>query len=157
MKQLFCKKWTSYSWFDQGIDEPTLVRNNENNDFDNQFLSTISQVTLTWEPTDVNHAVSKAYVDSLTENVGSRQDMSTVFSDQGNEFDNNNLTILDSIRVNRNRFLDDELSKEHMLMYKIILKFQLETIFSMLQHVVEKQILDITIFKIANAFGYLLE
>ena len=54
---------------------------------DSIFLNStlISQKTIKELPT-------KSYVDSLHENSGNRQDLSTVFNDQDNEFDKNKIT-----------------------------------------------------------------
>ena len=88
------------------------MRNNKNNDLNNHSLSNISHITINYEPIDDNHIVHKAYVDSLSENERSRRDLSRVFNDQDNEFDNNRPKNLDSITVNRNPTLDDKLSNK---------------------------------------------
>ena len=72
------------------------------------FFSNLSHITLNWEPTDDNHAVSKSSVGSLSENDRNRRDMSIVFNDQYIEFDINKLTILDSITVNLNPTSDND-------------------------------------------------
>ena len=41
-----------------------------------------------------------------------KRDLSSVFNDQDNEFDNNKLTNLDSVTVNRNPNLDNELASK---------------------------------------------
>ena len=56
---------------------------------------------------------TKSYVDSLHEINRDRRDLSSVFNDQDSEFDNNKLTNLDSITVNRNPNLDNELSNKN--------------------------------------------
>ena len=43
-----------------------------------------------------------SYVNNLHEINRNRRDLSSVFNDQDNEFDNNKLTNLDSVTVNRN-------------------------------------------------------
>ena len=53
---------------------------------------------------------TKSYVDSLHEINRNRRDLSSVFNDQDNEFDNNKLTNLDSVTVNRNPSSENELS-----------------------------------------------
>ena len=63
----------------------------------------------------------KPYVDSLHESSINRPDLSSVFSDQDNEFDNNKLTNLDTVTFNKkptsenelstNKYIDDELDK----------------------------------------------
>ena len=62
----------------------------------------------------VDNAISDviSYVDNLHEINRNRRDLSSVFNDQGNEFDNNKLTNLDSVTVNRNPDLDDELANK---------------------------------------------
>ena len=55
---------------------------------------------------------TKSYVDSLHEINRDRRDLSSAFNDQDNEFDNNKLTNLDSITVNRDPNLDHELSNK---------------------------------------------
>ena len=55
---------------------------------------------------------TKAYIDSLREHSRNRRDLSTVFYDQDNEFQNNKLTILGSFTVNRNPIMDNEVSNE---------------------------------------------
>ena len=54
----------------------------------------------------------KEYVDRLHESSRNRRDLSSVFNDQDNEFDNNKLTNLDSVTVNRNSNLDNELANK---------------------------------------------
>ena len=53
---------------------------------------------------------TKSYVDSLHESSRNRRDLSSVYNDQGKEFDNNKLTSLDSVTVNGNPRSDKELS-----------------------------------------------
>ena len=63
-------------------------------------------------PRTIIELPTKSYVDSLHEINRDRRDLSSVFNDQDNEFDNNNLTNLDSITVNRDPNLDNELSNK---------------------------------------------
>ena len=65
------------------------------------------------------------YVDNLHEINRDTRDLSSVFNDQDNEFDDNKLTDLDSVTVNRDpssdnelankKFIDDELDKSTVL------------------------------------------
>ena len=71
--------------------------------------SIIPNSTLT-SPKTVKELPTKSYVDSLHESSRDTRDLSSVFNDQDNEFDNNKLPNLDSIRVNRDLNLDNELS-----------------------------------------------
>ena len=70
------------------------MKNNKNNDFDNQSFSKFLKRTQKAEPTDDHHAATKSYVDSLPESGRNRQDFSTVFNDQVNDFDKNKLSNL---------------------------------------------------------------
>ena len=67
--------------------------------------------TLT-SPKTILEMPTKSYVDSLHETSRNRRDLSSVFNDPGNEFDNNYITKLDSVVVNRNPSLDNELSNK---------------------------------------------
>ena len=70
---------------------------------------------------------TKSSVDSLHEFNRNRRDLSSVFNDQDNEFDNNKLTNLDSVTVNRNpssdnefsnkRYVDDSIKKRTLLRF----------------------------------------
>ena len=44
-------------------------------------MSNLSQTTLNSEPTSDNHAVTKSYIDSLSENNSSRRDSATKLND----------------------------------------------------------------------------
>ena len=52
------------------------------------------------------------YVNGLHEINRNKRDLSSVFNDQDNEFDNIKLTNLDGVTVNRDPNLDNELSKK---------------------------------------------
>ena len=67
-------------------------------------------------PKTILELPTKSYVDSLDESSRNRRDLSSVFNDQDNEFDNNKLTNLDSTTVNRNPSLDNELANKNILM-----------------------------------------
>ena len=53
-----------------------------------------------------------SYVDNLQEINRNRRDLSSVFNDQDNELHNNKLANLDSVTVNRNPNLDNELANK---------------------------------------------
>ena len=53
---------------------------------------------------------TKSYVDSLHESSRNRQDLSSVINDQHTEFENIEITILDSISIKKNPILDKEVS-----------------------------------------------
>ena len=73
--------------------------------------SLILNSTLT-SPKTIIESPTKSYVDSLHEINRNRRDLSSVFNDQDNEFDNNKLTNLDSILVNRDPSSDKELANK---------------------------------------------
>ena len=54
-----------------------------------------------------------SYADILHEINRNRRDLTSVFNDQDNKFDDNKLTKLDSVTVNRNPSADDELSNKN--------------------------------------------
>ena len=68
-----------------------------------------------------------SFIDGLHEINRNRRDLSSVFNDQDNEFDNNKLTNSDSVTVSRNptsdnelankNHIDDELDKNTVLRY----------------------------------------
>ena len=55
---------------------------------------------------------TKPYVDSLHESSRNRRDISLVFNDQDNDFYDIELTKLDSITVNKNPTLNEEVSNK---------------------------------------------
>ena len=66
-------------------------------------------------PKTIIELPTKSYVDSLHENGRNRRDLSSVFNDQDNEFDNNKLNNLDSITDNRNPKSDNELANNYYI------------------------------------------
>ena len=64
-------------------------------------------------PRTIIEKPTKSCVDSLHESSRNRRDLSSEFNDQDNEFDNNKLTNLDSVTVNRNPSSDNELSSKN--------------------------------------------
>ena len=113
----------------------------------------------------------ESYVDSLHENSRKKRDLSPVFDDQDNEFDNNKLTNLDSVSVNRNpssdkelvnkKYLDDQLDKSAVLRFKKTLENYLKIYVGSDTYNLTKydiiQITDTTIIKYPNTGGYLLQ
>ena len=93
-----------------GVDESPLLRSDpeEKLKLDEQG-SLVLNSTLTSTKTIIE-LPTKSYVDSLHEINRNRRDLSSVFNDQDNEIDKNELTNLDSITVNRNPNLDNELA-----------------------------------------------
>ena len=91
------------------VDETFLLRLDPKGKIHHGKLDSIFVNSSITSPSIVTELPTKSYVDSLHEINRDRRDLSSVFNDQDSEFDNNNLTILDSITVNRNPNLDNEL------------------------------------------------
>ena len=122
-------------------------------------------------PKTIIEVATKSYVDSLHEINRNRQDLSSVFNDPNNEFENNKLTNLDSVSVNRNpdsdkelvnkKYLDNELDKNTVLRFnqtlENYLKVSVENDTYNLTKYDKIQITDITINKNPNTGGYLLQ
>ena len=112
-----------------------------------------------------------SYVNNLHEINRNKRDLSSEFNDQDNEFDNNKLTNLDSITVNRNpnldnelankKYIDDGLDKNTVLRFNQTLQNYLKVSFGNDTYNLAKydkiQITDTTIIKYPNTGGYLLQ
>ena len=111
------------NYVDNKFNDSSIIKNTDHADFNNKFLDNVRMITINelpkW-PNDltpkiyVDNALSdvKSYIDNLHEINRDRRDLSSVFNDQDNEFDNNKLTNLDSITINRDPNLDNELSNK---------------------------------------------
>ena len=107
---------------DNSIDEPSLVRNNRNNDFGYYNLTNINSITLNTQAVNDNEVITKPYVDQFyQQNERSRRDTGLSFyneevdpvkNNQVNDFNDNKLTNLDSITVIRHPTQDTDLSNE---------------------------------------------
>ena len=94
------------------VDETSLLRLDPKGKIHHGKLDAIFVNSSITSPRIVMELPTKSYVDSLHEINRDRRDLSSVFNDQDSEFDNNKLTNLDSITVNRNPNLDNELSNK---------------------------------------------
>ena len=107
---------------DNAIDEEFLVRNNQDNDFNKNNLTNINSFTLKEQAENDNEVITKAYVDHFhNDNERNRRDLGLSFyneevdlikNTQENDFNDNKLTNIDSITVNRNPTPDDEVSNK---------------------------------------------
>ena len=79
----FHSQLTAKLYVDNAIDEPSLVGNNQDNDF-NKFNKTYkNNTTLNTRAFNDNQVITKAYVDQFhQENERSRRDLSKDFSDE---------------------------------------------------------------------------
>ena len=92
-------------YVEKAIDQPTLMRNNQNNDFNNYNLTNKNSNTLNTQAVKDNQVITKAYVDQFhQENERSRRQLGIGFYDesgdliknnQDNDFNDNKLTNLD--------------------------------------------------------------
>ena len=94
------------------VDEKSLLRLDPKGKIHYGKLDSIFVNSSITSPRTIIELPTKSYVDSLHEINRDRRDLTSVFNDQDNEFDNNKLTNLDSITVNRDPNLDHELSNK---------------------------------------------
>ena len=171
---------TAKLYVDTEIDQTTLLRlhPDEKFDLDNQDSITLNS-TLT-DPITTIEIPTKAYIDSLhEENERSLRDLGIDFYDeskdlvknnQDNDFNVNKLTNIDSVTVNRNPTLDNELSIKKYIDNELdkntIVRFN-QTLSNYLKVTVGNdiynlskynkiQLTDTTIIKYPNTGGYLL-
>ena len=114
---------------DNAIDESSLVRNNQDNDFNNYNLTNINSITLNTQAANDNRVITKSYVDQFhQENERSRRDLGIDFYDESgdlvknnqiNDFNDNKLTNIDSVVVNREPIPDNELSNKKYIDYEL--------------------------------------
>ena len=111
-----------------------------------------------------------SYIDNLDEINSNRRELSSVFNDQDNEFEHNELTNLDSITVNRDptsdnelvnkKLVDESIDNGNMLRFNQTLQNYLKVsvgndTYNLTKH--DKiQITDTIIIKYPNTGGYLL-
>ena len=168
-------------YVDNILDESSLVRTNQDNDFGNYNLTNINSITLNTQAVNDDQVITKAYVDQFhQENERSRRDLGTDFYNASNELVRNNqnnnlndrkLTNIDSITVNRNPSLGNELVKKKYVDDSIregtIVRFN-QTFENYLKASVGNdtynltkydkiQLTDTTIIKYPNNGGYLLQ
>ena len=97
-------------YVDTAIHEPSLVRNNQDNDFNNYNLTNINSITLNTQAVNDNQVITKAYVDRYhQEKERPRRDLGIDFHDesnvlvknkQDNDLFDKNIKNLDSNTVN---------------------------------------------------------
>ena len=57
---------TAIQYVDNAIDEHTLVRNNQDNDFNNHNLINVNSLTLNTQAVNDDHVITKPYVKSIS-------------------------------------------------------------------------------------------
>ena len=168
-------------YVDNSIDETSLVRNNKDNNFGNYNLTNINSITLNKQAGNDNEVITKAYVDRFhQENERSRRDVGLSFyneevdlvkNNQDNNLNDNKLTNIDSITINRNptsdnelvnkKYLDDELDKNTIVRFNQTLQNYLKVsvgsdIYNLTKYN-KIQLTDTTVIKAGNSGGYLLQ
>ena len=113
---------TAKLYVDNERDQQSVVRNIQDNDFRNYNLTNINSITLNKQAENDNEVITKTYVGQFhQENERSRRDVGLDFYDessdlvknnQDNDLNDNKLTNIDSITVNRNPSSDNELSNK---------------------------------------------
>ena len=172
---------TAKLYVDNSIDEPSLVRNNQNNDFGNYNLTNINSISLNKQAENDNEVITKAYVDQFhKENERSRRDVGLDFYNESNDlvknnqdkdFNDNKLTNIYSITINRNptldnqvsnkKYIDDSIGEVTLLRFNETLSNNLkvsvgDTIYNLTKHD-KTQITDITEMKYSNIGSDLLQ
>ena len=99
-------------YVDNAIHESSLLRLHRDEELKLDEQDSILLDSILIPPNAIIELPTKSYVDSLHEINRDGRYLSSVFNDQDSEFDNNKLTNLDSITVNRNPNLDNELSNK---------------------------------------------
>ena len=94
------------------VDEVSLLRLDPKGKIHYGKLDSIFVNSSITSPRTIIELPTRSYVDSLHESSRNRRDLSSVFNDQDNEYDNNKLTNLDSVTLNSNPSSDNELSSK---------------------------------------------
>ena len=167
-------------YVDNAVDESSLVRNNQDNDFNNNNLTNINSITLNTQAVNDNQVITKAYVDQFhQENERSRRDLGIDFYDesndlvknnQDNDFNDNKLKNMNSIKINTHptdddhvsnkKYIDDELDKNTLVRFNQTLTTYLKISVGNDTYNLTKynkiQLTDTTVMKFGNTGGYLL-
>ena len=109
-------------YVDNAVDESSLVINNQDNDFNKNNLKNINSITLNTQAVNDNQVITKACLDQFhRKNEQSRRDVALDFhgessdlvkNNQDNDSNDNKLTNIVSIAVNRNPSSDNEVSNK---------------------------------------------
>ena len=175
------KEAVSKNYVDNSIDEISIVRNNRDNDFGNYNLTNINSITLNKQAENDNEVITKAYVDQFhEENERSRRDLGIDFYNESselvknnhdNDLNDNKLTNIDSITINRNpildnevsnkKYIDDELDKNTIVRFNLTLQNYLKVSIGSDTYNLTKynkiQLTDTTVIKAGNSGGYVLQ
>ena len=171
---------TPKKYVDNAIDEPSLVRNNQDNDFGNYNLINIYSFTLNTPAVNNNQVITKAYVGQFhQENTRSRRDLRIDFynessnlvkNNQDNDLNDNKLTNIKSITINNNptddnhvsskKYIDDELDRNTILKFNQTLEKYVKVcvgndLYNLTKYK-KTQLIDVTTMKAGITGEYLL-
>ena len=115
------------NYVDNRFNDPSIIKNTNHVDCNDKNFDNVRWIKVNHMPAVEEHLIPKVdvdnaihetigYVDGLHEINRNRRELSSVFNDQDNEFDNNILNNLDGVTVNRDPNLDNELSNKKKLM-----------------------------------------
>ena len=171
---------TAKPYVDISIGELSLIRNNRDKDFNKCKLTNMNSITLNTQAVNDNQVISKAYVDQFHEDNGrTRRDLGLNFFDesddlaknkQHNVFNDNNITNLDSVTINRNpnldhevankKYIDDQSDKKTIVRFSQAILNYFKVSVGNDTYILIKynkiQTTDTTIMKAGNTGGYLL-
>ena len=114
---------------------------------------------------------TKPYVDSSDESRRNRRDLSPVYNDQDNQFDNNKLINLDGVTIKRNpgsdnevsikKYIDDSIKEATIVIFNKKLENYLKVsvgndVYNLIKYD-RIQITDTTLIKYPNTDGYFLQ
>ena len=126
------------NYLDNKFSDPSIIKNTDHVDLNAKNLHNVGWIKVNEMPVELNDLTPKLcvqnairgvleYVGNLHEINRNRRNLSSVFIDQTNEFDNNKLANLDSVTVNRDpssdnelaniKYIDDELDKNTILRF----------------------------------------
>ena len=167
-------------YVDNAIDEQSLVRKKQDNDFNNNNLTNINSITLNTQAVNDNEVITKVYVDQ-TRNDNERnsrdvglsfhnEEVDLVKNNQDYDLNDNKLTNLDSITINRNptsdkkvsnkKNINDQLDKNTIVRFNQTLQNYLEVSVGSDTYNTTKfnkiQLTDITKMKAGSSGGYIL-
>ena len=116
---------TAMLYVDNSLDEPSLVRKNQNNDSNNFNPTNIISITLNTQAVNDGHVITKAYVKQFhQENEQSRRDVGLDFYDESrdlmtnnpdNDFNDKKIPNIDFKTVIRKPTLDNEVSNKNYI------------------------------------------
>ena len=170
---------TAKLYVDNFIVETSLVRNNQDKDFNNHNLTSVISITVTTQAVNDEQVITKSYVDQFQqENERSRRDIGLQFYDessdlvennQDNDFSDDKIINLDSVTVSRNptsdnklankKYIDDDLDKDTVLRFNRTIENYLKVsvgkdVYNLIKKI---QLTDTTTNKYPNSGGYLLQ